>query len=50
MEVLYNNNKIELDDEYVEGRDEFDELRDLEDTIELNTNDIKNYGDVNGQN
>ena len=42
MEVLYNNEKIKLDDEIIEGRDEFDELRELEDTIELNLEDIKN--------
>ena len=49
MEVLYNNQKIELDDSVVKGREEFDELRDDEDTIELNIDDIKNYGEINGQ-
>ncbi len=49
MEVLYNNEKIKLDDEIIEGRDEFDELRELEDTIELNLEDIKNLGDNNEQ-
>lgn len=49
MEVLYNNEKIELDDKKIEGRDEFDELRELEDTIELNLEDIKNLGDNNEQ-
>lgn len=49
MEVLYNNEKIKLDDEIIEGRDEFDELRELEDTIELNLDDIKNLGDNNEQ-
>lgn len=49
MEALYNNEKIKLDDEIIEGRDEFDELRELEDTIELNLEDIKNLGDNNEQ-
>ena len=47
MKVLYNNKEINLDDRIIKEREEFDELKELEDTIELNINDINNYGDMN---
>ncbi len=52
MNVIYNGKEIDLDDNYIEGRYEFDTQinNDLEDTIELNTDNIINYqnGDDNG--
>lgn len=48
MKVLYNNQEIELDDEIVEGKDEFDTLEDLEKTMEINQNEIEKYGENNG--
>ena len=43
MKVLYNGQEIELDEEEIPGRDEFDLFRDddLEDTIEVDINKIK---------
>ena len=51
MKVLYNGQEIDLDGENIQGRDEFDTLinEDLEDTIEININDIESYqGENNG--
>ncbi len=48
MKVLYKGKEIELDDEKIEGKDEFDTLEDLEKTIEIDSNKIKDYGEKNG--
>ncbi len=50
MKVVYQGEEIELDNEDIPGRDEFDYFNDannLEDTIEIDINQIKNDGDNN---
>ena len=47
MKVTYQNKEIEIDDDYIPGRDEFDYFDniDLEDTIEIDVEKIKNAGE-----
>ncbi len=50
MKVIYQNKEIEIDNDNIPGRDEFDYFDDdinLEDTIEIDINKTKETGENN---